>query len=77
MFGSANGAFYISLGRNPRIPSQQVGGLKARSIGGYETVSLDGAWDYAGSESRAPSGAYFSARFRASQGAPQAHERLY
>ena len=31
-------------GRSPRITSQQMQGLKARSITGFETVSADGAY---------------------------------
>jgi hypothetical protein len=44
VFGSAKGAFHISLGRSPRILSQQAKGLKACSISGFETALAAGAY---------------------------------
>jgi len=39
LFESARGALHISLGRSPRLLSQQEKGLKARSISSFETIS--------------------------------------
>ena len=47
VFGSAKGAFHISLGRSPRILSQRAKGLKARSITGFETNSAAGTYMWA------------------------------